>query len=163
MDVNIRSVSGSAFGPIRNNGTYAVFAWPLDRVFGPAFIESNGSWLNPNFWFGPIGPDWKTWLASDGDEGIEPPQIVKDMYQALLDIQYIPPEEQAAAVKVVGDAYAENLWMIGTVGMMGKPTAADVDLGNVRKDAYPDNISTGGLRNHWMEQWYWTTPDKRGE
>ena len=163
VDVNIRSVSGSAFGPIRSNGTYAVFAWPLDRVFGPAFIESNGSWLNPNFWFGPIGPDWKTWLASDGDEGIEPPQVIKDLYQALLDIQYVPPEEQAAAVKVVGDAYAENLWMIGTVGMMGKPIAASTELGNVRKDSYPDNISTGGTRNNWMEQYYWTSATKRGE
>lgn len=163
VDVNIRPVSGTAFGPIRNNGTYAVFAWPLDRVFGPALIESNGSWLNPSFWFGPIGPQWKNWLVNDGDSGEEPPQIVKDLYAALTEIQYVPPAEQERLIQLVGDAYAENLWMIGTVGMIGKPVIAKNDLGNVSREAWPDNISTGGVRSHWMELFYWKSADRRAQ
>jgi peptide/nickel transport system substrate-binding protein len=160
---NVRTVAGAAFGPILNSSTYSVFVWVLDRMHGPAFVAARGSWLNPNFWFGPIGPFWKNWLATDGREGIEPPQLVKDLFERAEQLPFASPEEQIQITRFIGDTYAENLWMIGTFGMPGKPVVAKTGLGNVRRDAYPDNISTGGVRNNWMEQFYWQDAARRNQ
>jgi peptide/nickel transport system substrate-binding protein len=160
IKVNVRNV-GKNLGPLLNSSTYQVFAWALDRVFGPAFIESNGSWLNPSFWFGPVGPLWKNWLVSDGESGEEPPQIIKDLYEGCQNIQYVPPEQQREIVKLIGEAYAENIWMIGTVGMIGKPVIVSKGLGNVRDDFYAEGISVPN--NQWTFQYYWTDEGRRSE
>jgi peptide/nickel transport system substrate-binding protein len=164
QDVGIRTnvkVVGGNLSNIQKSSTFHIFTWALDRVHGPAFIIARGSWLNPNFWFGPIGPLWKTWLSSDGESGVEPPAVVKDLHYRAEEMPFVSPEEQEEIIQFIGDAYAENLWMIGSVGMIGKPVISKKELGNVRREAYPDNISTGGVRNQWMEQFYWTTEERR--
>jgi peptide/nickel transport system substrate-binding protein len=160
---NVRTIAGAAFSPILNSSTYSVFVWVLDRMHGPAFVAARGSWLNPNFWFGPIGPFWKNWLGTDGREGEEPPQLIKDLFERAELLPFVSPEEQVEITRFIGDTYAENLWMIGTFGMPGKPVVAKTGLGNVRRDAYPDNISTGGVRNNWMEQFYWRDAARRNQ
>ena len=160
---NVRTVAGAAFSPILNSSTYSVFVWVLDRMHGPAFVAARGSWLNPNFWFGPIGPFWKNWLATDGREGEEPPQLIKDLFERAELLPFVSPEEQEEITRFIGDTYAENLWMIGTFGMPGKPVVASNGLGNVRREAFPDNISTGGVRNNWMEQFYWRDAARRNQ
>lgn len=160
IKVNVRNV-GNVLHQMADASTLMVFTWAFDRVFGPAFIEASGSWLNPAFWFGPIGPLWANWLTTDGEAGEEPPQVVQDLYEACQDIQYVSPEEQTRIIEFIGDSYAENLWMIGTVGMMGKPIVRKKALGNVRRDLLPDNISVPA--NEFREQYYWTDPARRGE
>lgn len=154
IDVNMRAVGAGVLFERVNAYEVPVFAWVLDRVHGPSFVESNGSWLNPEFWFGPISPAWEDWLINP-DTGVEPPDLVKELVDIANEMQFVDQDRQKEIVQTIGDAYAENLWMIGTVGLAGTPIVAKKDLGNVREDAYPDNIDVGGLRNHWMEQWYW--------
>ena len=160
---NVRSLSWTAFGPGLDASTHPVFVWVMDRMHGPAYVIARGSFLNPTFWFGPIGPFWSTWINTDGREGVEPPEYVKDVYARAERLPFVSPEEQIEITRFIGDVYAENLWMLGTVGMPGKPVVSAIGLGNVRRDAYPDNISTGGVRNNWMEQFYWKDAARRDQ
>ena len=50
---------------------------------------------------------------------------------------------------------AEKLYSIGTVGMMGKPCLAKVNLGNVDVNSHADNYDTAGVRNNWIEEYFW--------
>lgn len=166
QDVGLRTtvrIVGGNLSNIQKSSTFHVFTWALDRVHGAAFVIARGSWLNPNFWFGPIGPLWKNWLATDGETGVEPPELVKNLHYRAEEMPFVSPQEQREIIQFIGDAYAENLWMIGTVGMIGKPVISKKDLGNVRREAYPDNISTGAVRNQWMEQFYWMSEAKRSQ
>ncbi len=138
-----------------------LFLWVLDRVHGHAFMSAKGSWMNPTFWFGPIGPNYKTWFSTDGENGMEPPVEVKELVDRFEKLQNVSPEEQKEIIKFAGDTYAEQVYMIGAIGMIGKPVLAHQDLGNVREEALADNISIGGTRNQWQEQFYWKTEDKR--
>jgi len=160
VKVNVKDVGNNLMQMFKAS-TQMVFTWALDRMYGPAFIESNGSWLNPAFWNGPIGPLWKVWLTGGGEDGVEPPQLIKDMYAKCLEIQYVSPEEQEAIIEFIGDAYAENVWMIGTVGMIGKPVTIKKDLGNVRDDFFAEGISVPN--NQWVQQYYWKSAANRSK
>ena len=71
INTTIKNV-GTNLGNIQKSSTFHVFCWALDRLHGPAFVTARGSWLNPAFWFGPIGPLWGNWLKTGGETGLNP-------------------------------------------------------------------------------------------
>lgn len=139
-----------------------IFVWVMDNAHPVAAISRHAGFMSPDFWMGPWGVHWATWFQSDGREGIEPPEDVKEIRQLALDLPYVSPEEQVDYLRRIAEFHAENLYMLGTIGMAGKPVLAHVDLGNVREDAIADNADVGGNRNQWMEEFYWKSAEKRG-
>lgn len=140
-----------------------IFVWGLDSVSGFSVIGKKGGFLNPEFWLAPYGVVWKQWFSSGGTEGQEPPNIIKEVNNWANSLPYVSPEKQKEYIQKIGDTHMNNLWIIGTVGMTGKPVIVNKYLGNVREESFGDNPDVGGLRNFWQEQFFWTTPDKRGE
>jgi len=88
---------------------------------------------NKNSW----AQGWFQWYNSDGNKGQEPPAEVKKLfqnYQTMLGS--ITDEERIKAGKDILRSQAENLWCIGTVGMVPHPVVVTNSLYNVPEIGY---------------------------
>jgi peptide/nickel transport system substrate-binding protein len=100
-------------------------------------------------------PEWTSWWNSEGKEGQEPPEEIKHIWSLCDGLPFLPKEERDKAAKEILSFEAKNLFFVGTVGMMGKPCIANVNLGNVNTNAFADNSDNAGNRNNWLEEWFW--------
>jgi peptide/nickel transport system substrate-binding protein len=78
---------------------------------------------------------WSEWYVSEGERGEEPIPEVKDLinwYEEMITIA--DEDERNAVIDKILKSHAENLWTIGTLGMIPKPVLVDKNLGNVPKD-----------------------------
>jgi len=86
--------------------------------------------------------EWDRWYITDGEQGEEPPEYVKEFY-SYLDEWYsaTTKEEYTRLAQKLFDWHAEHLIFIGTVGMWPWPVAVKNSLRNVPKKA---TFSWGG-------------------
>ena len=119
--------------------------WHGDETMDTLFLR------RPKF-FAPINGDentwgvlWGLWYATAGEQGEEPPQIIKDLYTWLDEYMFTDSDE--AARKVL-ESQAENVWTIGTVGMAPHPLFVRNNLRNV--------YEAGGF---WTWDSLWTFPE----
>ncbi len=103
------------------------YAWAMD----PAEYEIGTGGMPVKMGYG-WGLDWWTWLVSEGKEGEEPPTEVRRIYQSWLKQKTAANEkEKASLIKDILQLNAENLWVIGTVGMGPRPIIVKNNLRNV--------------------------------
>jgi peptide/nickel transport system substrate-binding protein len=109
------------------------------------------------YWAG----QWALWFESDGSEGQEPPQEIKDL--AALGARWRATEYGSKDYKQLGREYfgyfAEELPMIGTVGLVDQPVVVSNRLRNV-----PDaNLRWGSDNNFYAPylpaQWWVDDPE----
>ncbi|MGQ9629417.1 MAG: ABC transporter substrate-binding protein [bacterium] len=101
------------------------------------------------------GPAWGQWFDTNGKEGEEPPQIVKDTYKWIKEWKTVPrtdPRYREIAQRIY-DSYAENLWTIGTVGLAPLPVIVRENLANVPATGYHGNDQGFG-RTFAPWQWF---------
>jgi peptide/nickel transport system substrate-binding protein len=119
--------------------------WGMDRGLEP-FVDpiyllpfDNRSW-----W----APQWGVWYYEAGAAGEEPPediraaQLLFDEFKATVD-----PERQIEIGKQIVQMHAENVWMIGGVGMQPSIVVVKNNFRNVPEEAVTDWIfmSPGNL------------------
>ncbi|MEM8852081.1 MAG: ABC transporter substrate-binding protein [Pseudomonadota bacterium] len=148
--VDLREVTSDEYRAAGNNNDLDVTVWKYDNTAGPtisqdvtAFVPPFGDYFNPGTGFG-----WAAWKASEGAEGVEPPQYIKDLYE--LSNQFIQTElgtpESSELGKQIVDIHVDNLLKIGTVGdIVGPFTHA-----NALKNVKPLTAKT--------YDFYWTYP-----
>ena len=99
-----------------------------------------------------LGTLWRTWLRTDGANGIEPPAAIKE-YVGIFEVLATTPDEQERVrmLKRAMEMNAENLWAIGVLGQGANVRTARSTLGNVnlRMSSQNDTFPT------WAMQWYW--------
>jgi peptide/nickel transport system substrate-binding protein len=79
------------------------------------------------------GHGWRNWINSDGKSGTEPPQNIKDIYNAYQNWSNQPfgsPEYRAAG-KQVFDLVAKETLVIGVIGQAPNPFLVKNNLKNV--------------------------------
>ncbi len=161
IKAEMRVMERTYLGTFVNSSQHQVYAWMCDVMTEGCLVAGQGTYFNPAV-LGPWCPEWSLWLKTNGEQGEEPPQEVKQIYEWAMELPHVTPEERVNLIQNLGDMYAENVWMIGTIGMVGKPVIANVHLGNILETSGSDDAAWAGVRNHWMEQFYWTTPERRG-
>ncbi len=120
-------------------------AGPLER-FRPPFHT-------PSVALG--GVEWWNWWKSDGEIGEEPPEIIKELYD--LTVQWgattTGSDEYLRIGKEVLTINLENLFVIGTVGLIPKPIIITNSLKNV---IYEGEVF-GADYLRWMQYapWQW--------
>ena len=64
--------------------------------------------------------------------GEAPPPVVRELWNAILDANdsIFGSEQYTVANQKVQDIFAEQLWVIGTVGMVPSPYIASNNIGN---------------------------------
>jgi peptide/nickel transport system substrate-binding protein len=133
------------------SGEMQVFTWVLDNCHDFVLLAVKSHYTRMSWW----GPKWWQWFTTDGEEGVEPPQEVKDLYELCEQVPVTPPVNVGPIMQQIWDDQAENIRAIGTVGYVGKPMVSSKKLGNVDFSAYADNADCGGTRNSWMEMMFW--------
>lgn len=98
---------------------------------------------------------WYVWWTTDGEKGEEPPEEMKRIWSLGDTLAYLPKNEQDQVMKEICDFQAENLLSIGTI-LLEEPLISSANLGNVKiKGAIAELPDIGGVRNNWIEEWFW--------
>lgn len=134
LKTSLRVVEVPAMFEIRPANEYdAAFIWNWANqdsmvISGPGHFAA-GTLINlSGFWSG----QWHYWYLSDGVEGEEPPDILKEAMgyfekaQATLDV-----DEQKLWFTKVLDIAADNLWVIGSTSVPPSVTVIDTRLVNM--------------------------------
>lgn len=134
IQVEAREVTSDEYREEGNNNNLDVTVWLNDGTTGP-FIVSDQQSLVPPFgdFFNPgTGFEWANWVATDGAEGIEPPEDVLRLYELADEFAQYPlgSEESNAIGAEIVDIHVNNLWKIGIVGNLPEPVVHHNNLGN---------------------------------
>ncbi|MFW6007251.1 MAG: ABC transporter substrate-binding protein [Halanaerobiales bacterium] len=99
-------------------------------------------------------PEYVKWYTSDGENGEEPPEEIKKTTGWAETIVNSPDEREVeeAADKLL-QSMADNLWVIGTVGLPPKPVIVGDTLKNVPQTGYW-GTSTENSTPYHFEQFY---------
>jgi len=132
--VLLKEVSSDEYRTDAANNDLDLTVWKNDNTSG-ATISQNPFQLIPPFgnFFNPgTGTEWAKWKASDGAEGIEPPDDVKKLYELANQFQQVPlgSDQSNTIGHEIVDIHVKNLWKIGIVGNLKAPVVHHNDLGN---------------------------------
>ena len=141
----------------RNGNQVDLAAWGLDIV-DIGEVATRLTNLRPHWGARASGHLWREWLQSDGENGIEPPQEIQDMWSigdAFLDAPY-GSDEWLELGKQFYRKSMEGLYQIGTIQRPPQPLLFKKNLKNT-----PPNDTTGQWSwsyRQWVlflpEQWY---------
>lgn len=109
------------------------------------------------FWMGTgdlgYAVDWVKWHDTKGAEGVEPPAPVKEYFANWDAIQSASGARYTELAKKIFDFYAEEVYLIGTVGYGLNAVYVSKDLRNI-----PQQILFMDPTNWWLlarpDQWY---------
>ncbi len=138
VDARSRSISGELQGQRAPANLMDATIWHGDKAtdilfpFQAQFFVPTGPGWERTKW-----PLWGTWINTDGAEGEEPPQLVKDIRE-WYDTMMTSPDEalRAEMADRILAAQAENLWTIGTINYAPFPVVASKALRNVPEQGY---------------------------
>ena len=150
-----RLTEGSLFNQRHLANELEIATWHLGRAgrFGRA---------DPLFW-GFQTPDqqrwggqWALWLTTDGAEGIEPPDEIKELDTIFKDWQKTDfgSDEYNRLAEAYFSYFANELPMIGTIGMWPTPIVVSNRLHNVPEEGIFWGADTNFYPPYYPEQWY---------
>ncbi|NLV92421.1 MAG: ABC transporter substrate-binding protein [Firmicutes bacterium] len=138
-------------------GEVGVGVWMIDRMTESRVSLPDVTKFNPTSEVG-WAYAWKQWLNTDGEQGEEPSgpaaeafmefmNAFQDWYTVESDAEYQEIAER------IWDNQAENLWILGTVGLSQRPIVAANRLHN-----FPEHMPWGDDMSWWRitypEQWF---------
>ncbi len=149
VDRELRDTRWSA-----NEGDITV--WTTDYVIDLSFKSTDAARFAPfgSAAFSSPFPAWVNWYNSGGQEGMEPPEEMKQLITWSEYSAYSSdPEKRFEGGKNLVESQAENIWKIGTVGLPPQPVVISNDLKNV-----PETGLWGWtlryMRKHYPVQFY---------
>ena len=131
-------------------GLHDFINWNLDGTGEVGFHANARS-------FRPYAADWSLWDSSKGAQGEEPPDDVKRFFQLCdaLQREMMGSQEFQRIGKEIVKLSTGNLWHIGTVGIVPKPTILKLALKNTPEKG--TRVYQG--YRFWMiydpDQWYY--------
>ncbi len=132
--VDIKEVTSDEYRANASTNDLDMTAWRNDNVSAPTISQNTwrlvptaGDYFNPD-----TGWEWANWFASNGTEGIEPPEDVKRLH-ALAEAftrHPIGSDESNRIGTEITDIHIANLWKVGTVGGVKAPIIQHNRIGN---------------------------------
>ena len=133
--IDLKEVTSDEYRADANNNDLNITVWKNDGISAPtisqdvtALIPPFGDYFNPGNGFG-----WAAWKQSDGAEGTEPPQYVKDLYDLAEQFiqQPLGSDESNRIGAEIVSIHVDNLLKIGTIGQIVSPVMHHNDLHNI--------------------------------
>ena len=119
------------------------------------FVQN--SYTPPTAWWSFSGPAFGSYYCGchpEGDPGLEPTGVMKELTDLHLKGTTVPEAEQVVLGKEIFRRWAEDVYGIGLVGNVPRYAAVSVNLGNV-----PSSWMGGALERSpstaFPEQFYW--------
>ncbi|MBZ0295669.1 MAG: ABC transporter substrate-binding protein [Anaerolineae bacterium] len=144
IQVNTRQVDGSQFWNLQGANEVAAGIWWAN---GPDF--GDGSFIGQSV----NVPTWNTWINTNGEDGIEPPDWVKRIREIQDQRLEVSAEERAALDSEGWNLLVNNLTIIGTVENGKNPLILNKGLGNVEYGF--DKNFVAPTYWEWAFQWYY--------
>jgi peptide/nickel transport system substrate-binding protein len=133
-----------------------VGVWHLDQVTDMLFPVEMGKFI-------PLDTDgrhgqglWAQWLDSDGEEGEEPPEEIKQLVDNYWAMQAAVDEDERVALGLaILDYLAENPMHIGTVLECPAPLIFNKNMRNLPRPKVPIGWDTYGISAYHPEAFYY--------
>ncbi len=136
-------------------GEFMIITWPIDGV------DALSSRIDPNP-IDPLRPGWTmplwwSWWRTKGEEGLEPPAEIQELFALAERKPFVDDEEFTRDIaNVMMDFQAEDLSTIGTIAYMRYPTVVKNKLGNVDAlTVYGFSHASDGTKSHRPEVMFW--------
>lgn len=139
LDVRSRVISGELQGQRTAGNLMDASNWIGGRESDVLYPIQANYYLVPTStgWERTHWPLWETWFNTEGREGEEPPEQIKQLNRWWTQVLGEPDADKRLELgKNILRAQAENLWMIGTVGMIPHPIIANNKLRNVPETGF---------------------------
>lgn len=132
--VDLKEVTSDEYRESANNNDLDLTAWKNDNVSAPAISQNIGKLIPPfGDYFNPgTGFEWATWKLTDGADGEEPPQYIKDLYPLAEKFRQTvlgTPESDDIGLKIA-DIHTDNILKVGVVAAP-LPVYRSNRLGNI--------------------------------
>jgi len=102
------------------------------------------------------GTGWYQWLTTDGEEGLEPPDEIKELWEVVA--EWLQEPYGTARYKELGKQMlrinAENLWLIGTVGLVPRAAIVKNTVRNAPQPGQTLSVEYGMWNYYQPEQWW---------
>ena len=116
------------------------------------FVAFEAYWWRAKWW----APLWDAWLQSGGERGEEPPEWVKTLESTIQTLRYLKGDDLNKAMTTLLDISAEQLFKIGTIGMIPEPTVIANDLRNVPERFWSASaVGPQGILQVHPEEFFW--------
>jgi len=118
IKTEIKEVSSEAFRARATANEHDVATMINENVLETATLANQERFVPP---FGPraleevCGASWADWMATNGAEGEEPSDVIKELYALTDQFKTSIPgtDEYVEVAQKIGDIHADNLWVIG--------------------------------------------------
>ncbi len=135
-NVQFKEISGE-LDTERYQGNLVEFGlWHGDKVTDVLFSVSPQFLIPYNIgWETCWGTEWARWYTSMGKEGEEPPEDIKNLYTWWEELKMTVDEAKRIELgRNILRSEAENVWVIGVVGLSPKPVIVKKNVGNFVKE-----------------------------
>lgn len=157
VKTNYKLIEDGLYSELRDGNAVTVAAWGYDTSDIGDYANRLNNTL-PHWSARSSGLLWEDWLNTDGAEGMEPPQDIKDLWDLGQEFLAQPygSESYLSIGKELFNKHFENLYVIGTIQRPPQPLLFSADLMNT-----PPNDTTAQWSwsyRQWVmfmpEQWY---------
>jgi peptide/nickel transport system substrate-binding protein len=103
-----------------------------------------------------FGIKWRQWYNTDGAEGEEPPDWVKQLFDLAREWKTLLPgtDRYVEVGRELIRINQENMTLIGTIGELPKPVVVGNDLHNLPPELNTVHFNFGYLYPYRPDQWY---------
>jgi len=142
IDVQVKEVERSLADEMSNAGEIQLYVWNNDSSV--ALFTSQADMVLPTGLTGnTMGGDYALWYTTNGEEGLEPPDRMKEAFRMLREGFTATDEARNELGKEIWRIHVDECYTIGTVGLAPGGMAlrvASVKMGNV-----PERMVNGPL------------------
>jgi len=147
-------VEGESGGTVMHDKTRANEIQFMAYVINGAHPFVQAAYTSPTGWWSFMGPAYGLWESSDGEEGIEPTQDVKDLVALHKLGSTLHVEQQAALGQEIFRQLSQDAWMIGILGDTPRASVVKNGLGNVPA-SWMGGATERSPSTAFVEQFYW--------
>ncbi len=121
---------------------FSLHRYPL--LFRPAWAMGNGT-------------PWLTWWNTKGEQGEEPPEEIKKLFEACAELTatFSGSEEYMRWGKEVLTMNVTNLDILGTVGMAPSPSIVKNGLRNIPEEGINGASDYSNYAPYQADTWFW--------
>ena len=157
VKTNYKLIEIGLYRELRDGNAVDVAAWGYDTT-DIGDVSNSLTNLRPSWGARASGHLWADWLDSDGEEGVEPPEEIKELWEMGEDFLALSygSDEWLEAGRAYYERHFEGLYVIGTIQRPPQPLLFKTNLKNT-----PPNDTVGQWSwsyRQWVmflpEQWY---------
>ncbi len=155
VKTNFKIIDIGLYNELRDGNAVQLAAWAFD-VTDIEDISNDLTNLRPYWGARASGHPWYDWLRNNGEQGEEPPQEIKELWdlgEKFLSLPYLS-EEQIAVGKQFYEKAFKPLYIIGTVQRPPQPLLFKKNLCNTPPE------DTNGVWSWAYRQWVMYMPEQ---